>query len=107
MFLKNTSFSFLNITDVVFWLECTYLKLGPAIFTRIQSVAVIYLLTSTIEIDSDVIFTYNHGNYCIIMQYVILQEHSRLDVIANNFSVVFYAAYGHDIYNNYYVFIPV
>jgi len=55
IFVQNTSFSFLSITDVVFWLECTYLKLGPAIFTRIQSVAVIYLLTSTIEIDSDVI----------------------------------------------------
>ncbi|XP_065893254.1 uncharacterized protein [Dysidea avara] len=99
MFVQNTSFTFLKITDVVFWLECTYLKLGPALFAKIQSAAIICLLTSEIEIENSVKFTHNQGNYCIIMRYIKLKEHSRLEIIANNFSVVFYAGYGHDRYN--------
>ena len=86
LFVQNTSFSMIKVTDTVLRLEITHLKLGPAIFTKIQSSgAVIYTTIGKIQLEGNVTFSQNHGNYCVVTEYIILSEQSKLIIVANIF----------------------
>ena len=98
--IHNTSFSMLEDAERVLWVENTNLILvGPVIFTKIVNhVAIIHSVNSLIDITNHITFSLNQADYCIVLEYIVLEEQTKLDIIANNFSVVFYAANDRDKY---------
>ena len=94
----NTSFSMLKDAHSVLWVESTKLMLiGPVIFTKIVNhVAIIHSVNNKIFLSNHTTFSLNQANYCIVLEYITLAQQTKLDIIANNFSIVFYAANDHD-----------
>ena len=97
MFVQNTSFSMIKVTDSVLWLEGTYLKLGPVMFTKYQ-VAKLLSIQLQVQFKLKTILHF-HIIKQITSECIILLEQSKLEIVANNFSVLFYAANGYDKYN--------
>ena len=91
--IQNTSFSMFNDAIFVIGVESAKLLLiGPVIFTKIANrLAIIHLINSEIIMDNHITFLKNQAKYCIVLKYVTLIQQSKLDIIANNFSMVFYA----------------
>jgi len=98
--IRNTSFLLHKDATCVLWVENTNLLLmGPVIFTKIKHhVAIIISAKSKIEVSDGIItFSLNQADYCIVIEYIVLGGlNSKLAIIANNFSVVFYANNYHD-----------
>ena len=79
----------------VLWVKNTHVILMESvIFTKITNhTATILSVDSIIHITDHITFSLNQAKYCIVMEYILLGEQNvKLDIIANNFSVVFYAA---------------
>ena len=91
--VENTMFSVLNNTVGVIWTEGTILHLlGPTVFTKVSSDgAIINVGTNTVNFGGEILFSLNQATYCIVANTIIVQEYTKLDIIANNFSVMFYA----------------
>jgi len=96
--IHNTSFSMFNDALFVLGVESTRLVLiGPVIFTKIVNrLAIVHLINSDITINDHIMFLKNQAKYCIALEYVTLREQTKLDIISNNFSTVFYANNNHD-----------
>jgi len=88
--IHNTSFSMLKDADSVVWLENTNLNLiGELTFTKITShVAIIHSINSKIDITGHITFSTNQAKYCFVLEYITLRDPTKLDIIANNFSIV-------------------
>ena len=91
--IHNTSFSMLSNVIGVLWLEGIFLILeGSVTFTNVVSdVAVIYTVMSDIILSNHITFSFNQARYCIVIDdWIALLEYTKLDIIANNVSVIFY-----------------
>jgi len=94
--IDNTSFVMFENAISVLLIENTLVILGgTVVFTKIVNhVTIVHLVVNSYIIISDhVAFSLNRARYCIIMlSFIELTEPANLDIIANNFLVVFYAA---------------
>ena len=92
-FISNTTFSMLKDADFVLLIKTSFLMLiGPVVFTKIVNHgAIIHLVKGLIVIQNHITFSLNQASYCLVVDHIKIDEPARLDIIANNFSVVIYA----------------
>jgi len=89
--IKNTSFSAIQTDNAVITTEGTVLLLiGPIIFTRIVSDAILIPLHSQTQLEGDIQFSYNQMIYSVQANYIIIEENTKLNITANNFSIFFF-----------------
>ena len=89
--IQNTTFSVLNNTLGIAWVEGTHLVLqGPVIITKVKSLmAIIYIGSNTIKLENQITFSLNQARYCIMTSIIVMEE-CKLDIVSNNFSVIIY-----------------
>jgi len=82
----------LNNTGGVIQLDGTFLTLqGPLIFTKIVSdSAIVYVGSSSITLANQITFSGNQARYCIVTDVFLVEEYTSHDIVANDFSAVFY-----------------
>ena len=92
LIIDNSSFVMLKDAVSVLLIENTQLiLLGPVVFTKITNcVAIIHSVNSYLVIRDHITISLNQAHFCLIFHYIQLKEQAKLDIIANNFSVVFY-----------------
>ena len=96
--IENTSFSMIKSTDSVLWLEGTSLWMkGPVIFRNIiTDDAIIYTITSTIDLFGDITLLLNKAKYCFVIDLIYVMKYTKLNITANRCSVLFFNTYSRD-----------
>ena len=88
LILQNTTFSAIRAATAVITTVGTALILkGTVIFTKIVSGKIILPINSQIQLEGHIQFSCNHVIYCLAANYIIMEENTQLDIIANNFSM--------------------
>ena len=91
--IENSSFANLKSGQPgVIYMESTYLILkGPVTFTKIVSDGgILSTIDSEIFFSNHIIFSLSQAQYCILNYIIVMNNNTKLDIIANNYSVIFY-----------------